>query len=271
MGSGADLWGWQGWDYPSHFAEKDSGAQQVRATFSGLPRKKNVCCSSSAPGLLQIKASGVQASEMKRIQTSPLAEAHELSKVFCNLHQIRLLVAMVEPFNSVYSSFCFSYSSLLLPHVPSHLWVLLCGAWSLKAPEGKLASPFILIFCDVMFVSLSWGTPAVRRTQAVGGRREEGRGFLGWAAWGMTQDKQDVVDSVEKGCQGHSLSTFSSLACYNLYLSLGIWVYRLIVSFSSVSGPENTEVEMTCPWEVLHPVGNEQWTNRMKQWQRDLV
>lgn len=40
LSPGADLWGRKGWNYPSHFKKKDTGAQQVGGTFSGLPRKR---------------------------------------------------------------------------------------------------------------------------------------------------------------------------------------------------------------------------------------
>lgn len=109
-GPGADLWGRQGCNHPSRFPEKDPGAQQVRGTSSRLPRWR-VCSASTAHGLSQSAASWgpIQWNESRPIQQYPLAEGNGLLKVHCNLHQIHLLVAGVESFNSVYSSFCFSY------------------------------------------------------------------------------------------------------------------------------------------------------------------
>ena len=75
---------------------------------------------------------------------------------------------------------------------------LFSRAGSLKARRGKLASSSALIPCDVLSVSLNWETPAIQRAQLLGLGRGAGRGFLGWAIWGMTHDKQNVVDSEGK-------------------------------------------------------------------------
>lgn len=147
----------------------------------GYPEKEHVFLG-SVHGLSQIRAiwGPVWGNESSPVQLCPLAGAHRLAKfLFLNLHQICLLVTMVEPFNSLYSHFVFPTRVCFSLGCPDILVSCFPGmvTQGQKGDAGFSLHPQSLRCA----ASVCWETPAIHSESTVW--REGVRGFLGWAIW----------------------------------------------------------------------------------------